>query len=438
MSCSKTVEMVTTIMDTYTNNIPKRVLIIGNGFDIAHNLPTRYSDFLHFCDCFMQIFSLEESADLDSYKTKINSVDYKLYRMELYDDLYDIVRDRKYRIESGKKIVYIDNNPILEKIYNDLATNIWYKYFDDIYKKNYIKGQNWIDFEREIRDIICYIDKNTPDLNTIFDNLYQKAIHERDRNEKAVMFLEISDTAKDKKLRKGSYLITRFITLIFNDLRDLTEALEIYLGYFVSKLKVSKLKDIQNINPDYVVSFNYTDTFQRTYQKKTDICYIHGNCRDIDTDKNDFITKECNLVMGIDEYLDDNERNENNRFAIFKKFVQRIRNHNDVTYYQWATDFDEKYENVINRAELRCQYDEPPYMEVYTYGHSLDITDIDVLRMFLKPEWSKLFIYAKDKATEGDLIVNLIKIISEDGVISKASRKPLMLFIKDTSEKIVE
>lgn len=27
----------------------KTVLILGNGFDLAHGLPTRYSDFLKFC-----------------------------------------------------------------------------------------------------------------------------------------------------------------------------------------------------------------------------------------------------------------------------------------------------------------------------------------------------------------------------------------------------
>lgn len=27
----------------------KTVLILGNGFDLAHDLPTRYSDFLKFC-----------------------------------------------------------------------------------------------------------------------------------------------------------------------------------------------------------------------------------------------------------------------------------------------------------------------------------------------------------------------------------------------------
>ena len=27
----------------------KSILILGNGFDLAHNLPTKYSNFLDFC-----------------------------------------------------------------------------------------------------------------------------------------------------------------------------------------------------------------------------------------------------------------------------------------------------------------------------------------------------------------------------------------------------
>lgn len=30
-------------------NRGKRILILGNGFDLAHNLPTKYSNFLDFC-----------------------------------------------------------------------------------------------------------------------------------------------------------------------------------------------------------------------------------------------------------------------------------------------------------------------------------------------------------------------------------------------------
>lgn len=39
------------------NSTPKKILIIGNGFDLAHGLPTRYSDFLEFAKRLMYIYT---------------------------------------------------------------------------------------------------------------------------------------------------------------------------------------------------------------------------------------------------------------------------------------------------------------------------------------------------------------------------------------------
>lgn len=34
----------------------KNILIIGNGFDIYHKLPTRYNDFMFFCKCWISFY----------------------------------------------------------------------------------------------------------------------------------------------------------------------------------------------------------------------------------------------------------------------------------------------------------------------------------------------------------------------------------------------
>ena len=35
----------------------RKILLIGNGFDLAHGLPTSYSYFLDFCDKVSRIFT---------------------------------------------------------------------------------------------------------------------------------------------------------------------------------------------------------------------------------------------------------------------------------------------------------------------------------------------------------------------------------------------
>lgn len=44
------------------------ILIIGNGFDLAHGLPTKYDNFLDFCDKERKIYSFREDVSLNDYK----------------------------------------------------------------------------------------------------------------------------------------------------------------------------------------------------------------------------------------------------------------------------------------------------------------------------------------------------------------------------------
>ena len=38
----------------------KKILILGNGFDLAYDLPTKYKDFLEFCENATLIYSIEK------------------------------------------------------------------------------------------------------------------------------------------------------------------------------------------------------------------------------------------------------------------------------------------------------------------------------------------------------------------------------------------
>lgn len=61
------------------------------------------------------------------------------------------------------------------------------------------------------------------------------------------------------------------------------------------------------------------------------------------------------------------------------------------------------------------------------YGHSMDVTDKDIRELFLKPDFSSITVYAKDELNEGKLISNMIKIMTEDILIEKATAIPCKL-----------
>lgn len=133
----------------------KTILILGNGFDLAHDLPTTYSHFLKFC----------------------KEIDKSLLR-------FNIIKTIMITSNSGKSYDISVTSENLSELSNLLKNNIWYLYLIDLYNKNHMKGENWIDFEFEIRAIIKAVDENSVSLtmhwkdmknsNTIGQSEFQK------------------------------------------------------------------------------------------------------------------------------------------------------------------------------------------------------------------------------------------------------------------------
>ena len=89
------------------------ILVIGNGFDVAHGLKTKYDQFLDFVK-------------------NIKSTEY-----------------------------FRSCSPELQKEYNSLIyDNIWFKHFNDVLSERRAEGKTgWIDFEAEISSLVQYLDK---------------------------------------------------------------------------------------------------------------------------------------------------------------------------------------------------------------------------------------------------------------------------------------
>ena len=51
--------------------VGKKILLIGNGFDLAHGLPTSYSYFLDFCDKIKETLLFPEFSNDDEWKKDI-------------------------------------------------------------------------------------------------------------------------------------------------------------------------------------------------------------------------------------------------------------------------------------------------------------------------------------------------------------------------------
>lgn len=115
------------------------ILIIGNGFDLAHGLPTKYEDFLNFVYAF-KWYSKEQNEFLFNEKNK---------------QFEDFIRD----------LVNKEKNIAKRNELNDLIEgNSWIEYFEKSKKDG-----GWVDFERDISKVVQALDRIRKKRKRIFE-----------------------------------------------------------------------------------------------------------------------------------------------------------------------------------------------------------------------------------------------------------------------------
>ena len=368
--------------------VGKKILLIGNGFDLAHGLPTSYKDFLDFCKMVRELYTY---PIIDNEYNQKKLIDWNTDKT-IKSKLLECYENRKNCFED--KITTQCKE--LDELYDCIKENVWINYFLEREKSI---GENWIDFESEISNVV-------QDIETL------KGYIERDED-----VLKIKDTKQQtiiyflkiaKKSLQDVFNLKRidgFIEDISIELDKLIRSLEIYICEFVNEIDIIKENDdIKTITPDYVLSFNYSNTYERIYGQSKEVTYdyIHGKA---DIENN---VDTCNLVLGIDEYLED-DKNDKLEFIAFKKFYQRIYKSTDSTYMKWVEQI-KKYPEVNHN--------------LFIFGHSLDKTDRDILKLLICNDnvTTKIYYYRKnknDKKELGKLIKNLVRIMGQDELISR-------------------
>lgn len=398
------------------------ILLIGNGFDLAHKLPTQYKDFLDFCKKIEEIFVNAEEIAYNKYDTFL-----KEWKANFASD----------SINNG---TFTTNYDILSQILPIIKDNLWLEYFWNC--PTYI-GENWIDFESEISSVVQIIDeiRNMTIRGT--------SVTEVEDKYKADILLAIIK-ASNKTLKEAFQnvkSVDKLIALLDDDLEKLIRVLEIYLTEFVGKIKNDVIvPEIETLDIDCVLSFNYTDIFENKYgaDKKIDYNYVHGQAKLSNT------IESNNMVLGIDEYLPEDRKDKEFALLSFKKFYQRLIKSTDNIYLDWADEIKDGHEDYIEKekdafirlkesirdgsynlypyqsdAMLEIEY---PWHTLYIFGHSLDVTDKDILKLFICNDnvETKIFYYRRyeeDKTVLGKLITNLIGIIGQDELLRRTGGK---------------
>lgn len=369
------------------------ILIIGNGFDLAHKLPTKYTDFLDFLEN-VRILKEEMPQNLEQLSDKID----------------ENLRQYLFNSNSSRLDINSKHQNYITEMYELSKDNLWITWFNQERKLNKTLGKYWIDFEAEISKVIQKIESTLLELSPIeecIDN-YNELRFELNKYPIFNLFInKIYDIDKSDEIN-----MERITEKLHNDLNKLIRCFEIYLEDFVKNIDISQLSlDIYNLNVDKILTFNYTNTYQKLYYTDVDCDHIHGKA-----DINNNIESD-NMVLGIDDYLNEDEKFTNTNFIEFKKYYQRLIKGTNCDYKKWIDE--------INQTKSFTKHN------VYIFGHSLASTDRDVLLDFIENEKTIITIYYNNSNQYSDQICNLVHLIGPDKLNEWVHQaKPKIKFVK--------
>ncbi|MBQ2938306.1 MAG: hypothetical protein IJE05_05475 [Clostridia bacterium] len=357
----------------------KKILLVGNGFDLAHSLLTGYGDFLYIMknwDEFYKTFlHVRQSWDISPKK------EFGKYLVNAHD-----MND--------------DNLMILGDI---IKENSWVHYYCNCEAE--IDG--WIDFERELYPVmdlfaevfaaeysmqeVDYIALGKGASIKVSANarrvgkLFEKYIVVRDN----YFIVKASFVSKQYGILKKKMLQT-----LKEEFDEFIKAFEIYLLEFVHKKKdIKTLKQIKNINADRVISFNYTLTEKIYGISEENTHHLHGKIRENINDSQN----HNDMVLGASERTE-----QNLDFIYFIKYFQRIQKRIGTKYKDFLDVVTDERGDIYS-------YD------LHIYGHSLDKTDEDVLKTVMGYA-RQIFIYYYNQEDYERKVINLIDLYGRDEV----------------------
>lgn len=355
-----------------------RLILIGNGFDLAHGLKTDYNSFIlwYLKKCLIQAFNpnnLHYEDNLISIDTIIpnhplkfsNSIDKEINGISALVDHY-------YKTDFSALLdhewLYPNSN---ERTRNPFKIKTKSIFFNSLIRK--CSHANWVAIENE----------------------FYKSLK-----------IHLNNTASQKQLIQ-----------LNNSLRALIDELEIYLSSINNKVMIEGYKDLLLSNNDncMILNFNYTNTIEnyitdefignaKKYRENNFLInYIHGKLNDI----------ENPLIFGFGDEIDEDYRRmelmNNNAFFEFIK-----------SFWYFKTDNYSRLIDFLNHD----------YYEVLIVGHSCGLSDRTLLNMIFEHKYCEAIEIIYHQREESNNYTNLTYEISRHFKDKIQLRKRLVPFPK--------
>ena len=434
-----------------------RIILIGNGFDLAHGLPTSYADFIRGYYTIQKLRLLEGESELNDGLCSVkicNSEDQRTmqrFRWLLNDGMFKFTAHCGAETPVEKYNSFFDNRSKYES-----------KFFEAINKA--IETKNWVDIESEYYSWLKKIykrDKCEYTSPVLLDNdlevikayliaylktIQQKHFHPELKKECIYQTIyepfHVNDIAYGSRKEFDEFLTTRFEYLTTENEAEIDCFLQQFGQSYLSwgsdinlykdsirgqnkqdaldvSKHIKKVKDSKGDVPDcflfpdqiLLLNFNYTSTADLYVPKDSDfeINHIHG---ELDNDKNP-------IIFGYGDELDDD--------------YKEIAKLNDNDYLKNIKSI--RYLETDNYRKLLSYINSAPF-QIYIMGHSCGNSDRTLLNTLFEHENCisiKPFYHQKEDGSDNyiEIVQNISRNFSKmqamrDRVVNKSYCRPLV------------
>lgn len=355
-----------------------RLILIGNGFDLAHGLKTGYNDFIlwYLQYVFKETWRLTKYSDAlvkVKYSTNIykyhlpnNFIEKEIAWLYEEDCLYKVLRNEAFLTEDSRfpnVFKVYEKSSLLEALLQCCETN------------------NWVDIENEYYKQLALIQTN------------------ESSDGKSSKLKELNDSMGCLIAHLQDYLVNipqPFIIPGYESIftskiltRDVHMPREPDSGLFNDELPTNTL----------VLNFNYTSTIDlyahlqiASQETKMEVNHIHGTIKSLES-----------MIFGFGDELDE-------RYSQFEKET-------DNGYYKYMKSF--WYLKTPKYRALTSFIDSDPF-QIYIIGHSCGLSDRTMLNMLFEHKHCmsiKIFYHTKQDGSTNytDLTYNIARHFKDKG-----------------------
>ena len=423
-------------------NYMNRIIIIGNGFDLSHGLPTLYKDFI---SAFWKDFS-KKIQTCNDYKLETELVSFGYMNITPELQMYsrgianDLIHNYGFlgEVSSAQKIedfISGGGSQSMKLIFNS-------KLFENINKA--VDRYNWVDIEEEYYKLLhtTYI-TSSQKLNNDFAIIRSKLIDYLT----SVQNVNIDNSIVNEETRK--YMMTPFCTKEIS-----IEGRDKWVNFLKSRIEDEDLSGIIKLYEKSDVRERVADisNFKKKWQDQIDNIGIES----IEGDKlpsamlypdrimllNFNYTKTADMYMPVDEY----------HFPV--NHIHGHLDNPDSVIFGYGDDKDDKYQEIskLNNNELLTNIKSFRYLEdscfkdtltfiasapyqVYIMGHSCGVSDRTLLNtLFEHPNCVSIkpFYYKNGEGRDNyiEIVQNISRNFSDaqkmrDRVVNKTFCQPL-------------